>query len=159
MEKIRAYLEPIADWFSRLGVPEPIVQWGHPVMMAIVVFVLGSFVAWAGWQGRINPDGKVAIERRSAHAKLAPLMYIFVVLGSTGGVLSLVMQGKPIFDSYHFGTGVVVLALLTINATIALFGFPTNKKALRTVHAYVGSAAILLLFIHAFLGLQLGLAI
>jgi magnesium-transporting ATPase (P-type) len=159
MENIRAYLEPIADWFGRLGVPEPIVQWGHPVMMGIVVFVLGSFVAWAGWQGRINPDGEVAMERRSAHALLAPFMYIFVILGSTGGVLSLVMQGEPIFGSYHFVTGIVVLALLTLNATIALFGFPGNKKALRTVHAYVGSIAILLLFVHAFLGLQLGLSI
>lgn len=159
MKNIRAYLEPISDWFSDLGVPEPIVQWGHPVMMAIVVFVLGSFVAWAGWQGRINSDEKVAMERRSAHAKLAPLMYVFVVLGSTGGVLSLVMQGEPLFSSYHFVTGVVVLALLTLNATIALLSFPSNKKASRNVHAYIGSIAILLLFIHAFLGLQLGLAI
>ena len=30
---------------TSLGIPEPIVHWGHPLMMGIVVFVMGSAVA------------------------------------------------------------------------------------------------------------------
>ena len=52
-------LEPIAAWFSSLGIPEPIVHWGHPLMMAIVVFVMGSFVGFVGWRGRIVKDKDV----------------------------------------------------------------------------------------------------
>lgn len=48
MVNLTEVLEPIAAEFRSLGIPEPIVHWGHPVMMAIVVFVMGSFVGLAG---------------------------------------------------------------------------------------------------------------
>ncbi len=153
-------LEPIAAWFRTLGMPEPIVHWGHPVMMGIVVFVMGTFVAFAGWRSRIVTDGEVALKSRAAHRQLAPWMFLFIALGYTGGVLSLVMQQQPILESPHFWTGSVVLILLGINAVIALSGFGgNNKKLLRTVHAYLGSAAMTLLFVHAGLGLNLGLSL
>ncbi len=47
--KLVEILEPIAAWFRSLNIPEPIVRWGHPAIMAIVIFVLGSYVAYAGW--------------------------------------------------------------------------------------------------------------
>lgn len=159
MENLRDYLEPIADIFRSMNIPEPIVHWGHPAMMAIVVFVMGTFVAYMGWRGRLTTEGEVAAESWKAHRTLAPWMYIFIALGYTGGVLSLVMQNQPIFESSHFWTGSTVLILLTINAILALFGFPGKKELLRTIHAYVGGTAILLLLVHAFLGLRLGLAI
>ena len=56
MNNLSKLLQPIADWFSSLGTPEPIVHWGHPVMMSIVVFVMGSFVGVAGWRGRVLID-------------------------------------------------------------------------------------------------------
>ena len=159
-ENLSGLLEPIAGWFNKLGVPEPIIHWGHPLMMAIVVFVLGSFVAYVGWQGRLATDGEVALKNRTTHRQLAPLMYLFVVLGSTGGLLSLVMQGEQILASPHFLTGSIVLILLGINAAIAFTGFNGEKQEnLRSFHAYLGSAAVILLFIHAILGLKLGLAI
>lgn len=49
---IGSSIEAIANWFNTLGTPEPIVHWGHPVMMGIVVVAMGSAVAWAGWRGR-----------------------------------------------------------------------------------------------------------
>ena len=55
--------------------------------------------------------------------------------------------------------GTIVIALLTINAVIAATGFIGNKETARTVHAYVGSTAILIMVIHAVLGLNLGLSI
>ena len=152
------FLEPIAAWFRALGVPEPIVHWGHPLMMAIVVLVMGSFVGLAGWRGRLL-IGEDSAKSRADHRQLAPLMFLFIALGYTGGVLSLVMQQKPILQSPHFYTGSLVLILLGINAVIALTGFGRGKEKLRSLHAYLGSVALCLLFLHGLLGLKLGLSI
>lgn len=152
-------LEPIANQFRRLGIPEPVVHWGHPLMMAIVVFVMGSFVGLVGWRGRVVVDEAAAIKSRAAHRTIAPWMFLFIAAGYTGGVLSLVMQHQPILESPHFWTGTIVLILLATNGIISLTGFGGNKAMLRTVHAYLGSTALCLLFLHAVLGLKLGLAI
>lgn len=161
MSNLRDYLEPIADWFGNLGTPEPIVHWGHPLMMATVVFVMGSVVGLTGWRGRVLPavDPTAAAKSRADHRKIAPLMFLFIALGYTGGVLSLVVQDQPSFESPHFWTGSIVILLLTLNSVIALTGFGKNKSVLRTTHAYVGSAALCLLFLHALVGLKLGMAI
>ncbi len=151
-------LEPIAAWFRALNVPEPIVHWGHPAMMAIVVLVLGSYVAWMGWQGRLAEDKEVVAKSYADHRKLAPLMTLFITLGYTGGVLSLVMQRKPILESPHFWTGNVVLVLLFLNGAIAFINFGGNT-GLRLFHAYVGTAAMGLLILHGIFGLKLGLSI
>jgi hypothetical protein len=161
MNNLRDLLQPIADWFGSFGTPKPIVHWGHPLMMSIVVFVMGSFVALAGWRSRqlavSDPDG--AIKNKAEHRKIAPLMYLFLASGYTGGLLSLVMQDRPILESPHFWTGSIAIILLTINAIIAGIGFIGNKEILRTVHAYVGTLALVVLIFHAFLGLKLGLSI
>ena len=161
MSNLKAFLEPIANWFNSLGTPEPIVHWGHPLMMAIVVFVMGSAAAVAGWRGRVlaTTNNELAVKNKTDHRKIAPLMYLFLVLGYTGGVLSLVMQGQPILNSPHFLTGTVVITLLTVNAVIAATGFIGNKELARTIHAYVGSTALLIMVVHAALGLKLGLSI
>lgn len=159
MSNLSELLEPIAAWFRSLGIPSPIVHWGHPLMMAIVVFVMGSYVGLTGWRGRVVEDKDAAAKSRIDHRKLAPLMYLFIVLGATGGILSLVMQHKPILTSPHVWTASIVLILLTGNAVIAAIGFGNNKATLRTIHAYSGSIALCLLFLHALLGLKLGLSI
>lgn len=158
---IREALQPIADSFQQLGTPEPVVHWGHPLMMGIVVFVMGSFVGWTGWRGRVlaTTNEEVSLKSRGDHRKLAPWMATFIALGYTGGILSLVMQDQPIFESYHFWTGSVVLVLLGLNGAISLSGFGGGKAALRTAHAYLGSLALGVMFVHALLGLKLGLSI
>jgi len=127
--------------------------------MAIVVFVMGSFVGLAGWRGRMVEDKATASKSLADHRTLAPWMFLFMAAGYTGGVLSLVMQHHPILETPHFWTGSVVLLLLLINGTIALTGFRGNKAAVRTAHAYLGSTALCILFIHAVLGLKLGIAL
>lgn len=82
-----------------------------------------------------------------------------VVVGYTGGVLSVVMQKQPILESPHFWTGSIVLILLAANSFISLTGFGSNKPVMRTVHTFLGSGALCLLFLQAVLGLKLGLAI
>lgn len=160
MSSLRDALEPIAVWFSNLGVPDPIIHWGHPAMMGIVLFVMGSFAGITGWQGRIlaGKDLDAAAAKRSEHSKIAPLMFLFIVLGYTGGVLSLVMQDKPIFESPHFWTGSAIIAMLSINALLAATQFG-GQGMWRSVHAYIGSTALALFIVHAFLGVNLGLSI
>jgi phosphatidylglycerophosphate synthase len=159
VDQIRAVLQPIADWFGSFGTPAPIVQWGHPLMMGIVVFVMGSYTAWAGWRGRTREVGEQKAETLHMHKRLALWMFTFITLGYTGGVLSLVMQDQPIFESYHFWTGGLVIGLLAINGAISFTKFGGDKPALRTTHAYLGTAALAIMFVHAFLGLKLGLSI
>lgn len=159
-ESLSNLLEPIAAWFRSLGIPEPIVHWGHPVMMGIVVVVMGSFVGLTGWRGRTltATDDAAASKSRAEHKSIAPLMFLFIALGYTGGVLSLVMQQQPILQSPHFWTGTAAIALLTTNALIAAFGF-SQGKGFRSIHAYLGSGILALLFVHGVLGLKLGLSI
>jgi hypothetical protein len=160
IENLTGILQPIADWFNSFGMPESIIHWGHPLMMGIVVLAMGTAVGLSGWRGRIAAiDTEVAIKNKTNHRKIAPWMYVFLALGYTGGILSLVMQGEPILESPHFWTGSIVIILLTINAAIAATGFIPNKEILRTVHAYVGSLALGVMVFHAILGLRLGLSI
>jgi hypothetical protein len=157
--QLSQFLEPIAAWFRTLNTPEPIVHWGHPVMMGIVAFVMGSYVAYAGWQGRLAQDQETQIKNRGDHRKLAPLMTLFITLGYIGGILSLVMQRQPILQSPHFWTGTAVVLLLWTNGLISLTGFGGNKPALRMTHAYLGTLVMLVLVVHAVFGLKLGLSI
>lgn len=158
-EQLSELLEPSAAFFRSLNMPEPIIHWGHPVMMGIVVFVMGSYVAYAGWRSRLTKDGEIANKNRADHRKLAPLMFLFIALGYTGGVLSLVVQHQPILESPHFWTGSTVLIVLSLQA-ILVSGFGgVQKEAFRSAHAYIGSALTILLIFHAILGLNLGLSI
>ncbi len=157
--KLAETLQPIANQFESLNVPEPITHWGHPFFMGIVIFAMGSFVAISGWRGRTATEPEIAIKNKADHRKVAPLMTVFLAMGYTGGLLSLVMQGEPLLESPHFITGSIVLTLLAINGAISLTGFGGNQPALRNVHAYLGSAIVVLLITHAFLGLKLGLSI
>lgn len=158
MSALSEFLELIAAWFRSLGIPEPVVHWGHPVMMGIVVVAMGSAVGITGWRGRLASEATIAGQSRNAHPKIAGWMFLFMALGFTGGVLSLVMQQQPIFESPHFWTGLLLLSLLGFNGLIALTGFG-GSKSLRTVHAFLGSIALVLMIVHALLGLNLGLSI
>lgn len=157
--QLTVWLKPIADWFAGFDMPEPIIHWGHPLMMGIVIFILGVYVAWAGWQGRIAEDTDAALKARSDHRKLAPMMFLFIALGYTGGVLSLVMQGHPILESTHFWTGTTAIGVLGLNGAISASKFGGGAPIFKTAHAYIGSIGMLVLFVHAALGVKLGLSI
>ncbi len=161
VDNLTESLKPIASWFASFGTPDIVVHWGHPLMMGIVVFAMGTFVGLTGWRSRKLQESNVeeATINKAKHRQFAPLMFIFLALGYTGGVLSMVMQEQNILESPHFWTGSVVLILLTINAVLSATGFIGNKSLLRTIHAYVGSLALAILVFHAVLGLKLGLSI
>jgi hypothetical protein len=151
-------LEPIASQFRSLGMPEPIVHWGHPLMMGIVIVAMGTTAGVTGWKGRVATDTAVADDNFSNHRKIAPLMSLFLALGYTGGLLSLVIQKQNVLESPHFWTGSVILILLALQGSLSLSGFWGNQS-LRTVHAYLGSTTLAVLLVHAAFGLKLGLSI
>jgi Protein of unknown function (DUF4079) len=159
MMDLNQLLEPIAAWFRNLGIPAPIVHWGHPLMMGIVIFAMGSAVGITGWRSRLAADKDVALKNRSDHRKIAPAMFLFLALGYTGGVLSLVMQKQPILESPHFWTGTTALGLLATNSLLSLAGFWGDKATARIAHAYIGTLALGLLIVHTALGIKLGLSI
>ncbi len=158
-EKLTQLLTPIAEQFKGLGVPGVITHWGHPVMMGTVIFMMGSFVAYSGWQGRLNSDPAAATKGREDHRKLAPWMFLFLALGYSGGLLSLIMQDQPILESPHFLTGTIALGLLALTASISLFGFGGEQKVGRTIHAYLGVGIMALLVVHTAFGVNLGLSL
>jgi hypothetical protein len=152
-------LEPIAAGFRSMNLPEPLTHWGHPFFMSIVIFMMGSFVAISGWKSRTSSDSAVVDKSRANHRKVAPLMSLFLTIGYTGGLLSLVMQQKPILESPHFWTGSVVVLLLWFNGSLGFLGIKGESKLSRTAHAYVGSAIMALLLVHVALGFNLGISI
>ncbi|MEN9206806.1 MAG: DUF4079 domain-containing protein [Gloeomargarita sp. GMQP_bins_120] len=152
--QVRMWLQPIADFFNGLPIPDVVVHWGHPVMMGIVLVFMGSFTAITGWRGRLATDPQVAQRAWQEHRRLVPWLYLFLALGYSGGLLSLIMQGQEIFHSAHFVTGTLVLAGLTLNALLALA--MKVQPVTRTLHAYVGSATLAVAAIHMALGVQLG---
>ncbi|MEM6445748.1 MAG: DUF4079 domain-containing protein [Cyanobacteria bacterium J06642_2] len=150
-------LEPIAAQFRSMNIPAPITHWGHPLMMGIVVVAMGSAVAYAGWKGRTSFDDALKREHLSNHSLWARLMFLFIALGYTGGVLSLVMQHQSPLQSPHFWTGSLVILLLSSNAALSLT-FSGDRVALRSTHAYLGSLALVVMATHVVFGLQLGLS-
>jgi hypothetical protein len=156
-ETVSQLLEPIASQFRSLNLPEPITHWGHPFFMSIVMFAMGGYGVYAGWKGRLVAD--LAVKLKTDHQKVVTAMFVFMAMGYTGGVLSLVMQKHEIFASPHFWTGSIVLLLLLVNGAIAGTGFGGNQPQLRKFHAYFGSSIALLMVVHAIVGLKLGLSI
>ena len=165
-QQVSDLLDPIAQIFRDLDIPAPITHWGHPVMMGIVIFAMGSYVGWTGWRGRVlaaqTDTGSESAETVNKlfgnHRKAAPFMSMFLALGYTGGLLSLVMQNEPILESPHFWTGTLVLGLLGLNGTLSITKFGGGKAALRSLHAYLGAVVLLVMVVHAGLGLALGLS-
>lgn len=159
---LRGFLEPQAAFFKTLDLPEWLVHWGHPGNMAVVLFAMGGYGAlYLGWSIRKakdwNVDKEALQKARDLHPKLSGGMAFFFALGSLGGMMSLLMQEQNIFSSSHFITGVAGLTGLAFQAMLPLF-FKDDPNA-RGMHAYLGTGIMALFFVHAALGLKLGLSI
>jgi hypothetical protein len=158
-EAIRELIQPQADYFKTLNLPEALVHWGHPGNMMVVLLAMGGYGALVkGWTIRTSDDAAAVAEAKDMHPKLAAGMFIFFALGAVGGMMSLLMQDKPIFESPHVLTGLGGLTLLAVQATLPAF-FASQGKSARDVHAYLGTSILGLFVVHAGLGIQLGLSL
>lgn len=110
-----------------------------------------------GWTIRLSDDESAVAAAKALHPKLSLGAFVFFSLGALGGLMSLLMQGKPLTASPHFITGSIGLLLLALQGMLSAFF--EDDPSLRGTHAYLGTAILALLCAHAVFGLQLGLSI
>eukprot|EP00976_Prorocentrum_cordatum_P031268 636283-Prorocentrum_minimum.AAC.1 len=171
-----AFLTDIVTTLNSLDLPEALVHWGHPGNMAVVLLAMGGYGSFLGWQIRLGGnDVKLAedlhpkVRRFELDGIVPSLIYtppgllllmggmtFFFTLGALGGVLSMAMQGQPVFSSSHFLTGISGLVLLYLNGMLSLF-FEDDPNA-RSIHAYLGSAVMAVFVAHMLVGVKLGLS-
>lgn len=157
-----AALRTIADAFNTLGLPEWLVEWGHPGLMGFMILGMGAPGAAIGWQGRLNENKREGVQQKRLHENIMVAFFLLAFLGGTGGTLSVAMQGHDVWNTLHFKSAVVVLILLGLNAVIAYSGFtigndgsPKGRVAGRKLHAYFGLAVLIALLVHGALGVKM----
>ena len=64
-------------------------------MVLLAMGLYGS--GYLGWQLRLSNDTAAVAKARQLHPRLALGMTVFFALGAVGGMMSLIMQDKPIF--------------------------------------------------------------
>ncbi|RCV46634.1 hypothetical protein SEVIR_9G551900v4 [Setaria viridis] len=155
-EPVTAVFAPFVELVKTLDLPGWLVHWGHPGNMAVVLFAMGGYGTYLGFRIKLSDDPEEKAKAKDLHPKLLAGMFFFFALGATGGVTALLTSDKPIFESPHAVTGVIGLALLTIQSILPkLF---EGNPGLRTTHGLLGSGIMTLFLIHAAFGLQLGLS-
>jgi len=139
--------------------PEVLLHWGHGAAMATVLFTMGGYGTFLGWQTRLGNGGTVyplslGEAARELHPKLMGAALFFFLLGGQGGLVLLATAGQPILQSAHSSTAVIGIALLLSQAGLGLT--MGGSEMGRGIHAYLGSATMLALVAHAYFGLGLG---
>eukprot|EP00931_Biecheleriopsis_adriatica_P081798 TRINITY_DN55133_c0_g1_i1.p1 TRINITY_DN55133_c0_g1~~TRINITY_DN55133_c0_g1_i1.p1 ORF type:complete len:219 (+),score=37.10 TRINITY_DN55133_c0_g1_i1:166-822(+) len=158
-EPLEAYSAArVADSPFLAEAPEAVLHWGHAAAMAAVYLQLFN-AAYMGWQIRNGKgDEATALSLGQSSRTLHPLLslgaWLFFLVGGQGGFVLLTAQKQTILESPHAATALLGMLLLTVQGSLPLvFG---SGSALRSVHAYLGSAIVLLMVIHAALGISLG---
>ena len=141
--------------------PEILLHWGHGAAMSTVLFAMGGYGAYLGWQTRLGNGGDIYAltlgqAARELHPKLMGAALFFFLLGGQGGLVLLATAGQPILQSAHSSTAVIGLALLFAQAAIGLTMKGSDLG--RSIHAYLGTGTLLALVGHAYYGLNLGLS-
>lgn len=126
--------------------------------MSVVLSAMGGYGTYLGWNVRNGDDSNMPLdEAGQLHGRLMGGAFVFFALGAVGGLLSLTMQGKPLFSSGHATSAIVGLLLLSFQACLPL-AFEEQPE-LRTAHAYFGSAIVAVFLVHATLGIKLALSL
>ena len=157
-EPLEAYAAArVADSPFLAEAPEAALHWGHAAAMASVYPQL-AFGAFLGWQIRLGKGQETTpVSMGFTSATLHPLLsigaFLFFLVGGQGGLVLLTAQKQTILDSPHAVTALLGLSLLALQAVLPLF---FQETQLRTTHAFLGSFIVLLMLVHAALGLSLG---
>ncbi|KAJ3681913.1 hypothetical protein LUZ60_014486 [Juncus effusus] len=155
-EIVKSVFGPFAELVKTFSLPYWLVHWGHPGNMAVVLFAMGGYGTYLGFRLKFSNDPEEKAKAKDLHPKLLAGMFFFFALGATGGITALLTSDKPIFESPHAVTGVIGLALLTVQSLLPTL-FAKNPN-LRSVHGLLGGSIMTLFLIHAAFGLQLGLS-
>ncbi|KAL4191294.1 hypothetical protein AMTRI_Chr07g29110 [Amborella trichopoda] len=125
-------------------------------LQAVVLLAMGGYGSYLGFRIKYSDDLEEKAKAKDLHPKLLGGMFFFFVVGATGGITSLLTSDKPIFESPHALTGLLGLALLTVQTILATL-FEGNP-GLRSVHGVLGTGIMGLFLVHAIFGLQLALS-
>ena len=142
-------------------VPEFVTKYFHGLNMATVLLAMGGYGAYLGWEIRKGNGGEPTFgtpdTAADLHPKLMLGMTLFFAAGGQGGLLFNLLQGEPILESPHAVSALAGLMLLGANGVLSsVMGDSPN---LRTTHAFLGTALMLVFAVHAALGVQLALSL
>jgi len=128
------------------------VSYLHPIVGAISLILL-VYLAVLGFNARSRPRRRGELLAR--HARLAPYVYVLVLLSWCGGALSTTfLRGDLSFAStFHFRLGCASVALLTGSALSAQW--MERYPWARELHPWFGGAAVLLAAAQAVTGLRI----
>ena len=141
-------------------VPQFVKTWFHAINMATVLFAMGGYGTYLGWQTRAGNGGDATFGTSDTAAELHPKlmggMTLLFLAGGQGGILFNLVQGRPVLESPHAMSALAGLLLLAGNG--ALSTVMKGDPQLRTAHAFLGTALMAVFAVHAALGLQLALS-
>ena len=140
-------------------VPEFVVKYFHGLNMATVLFAMGGYGTYLGYQIRAGNGGDPTFgtpdTAASLHPKLMAGCFLFFLAGGQGGLLFNLLQNKPLLESPHAVSALAGLMLLGANGVLATV--MKENPQLRTAHAFLGTSLMAVLVVHAGLGLKLAL--
>lgn len=82
--------------------------------------------------------------------------FVLFLLGSLTGIAALDAHGQSILESPHATSAKVAIGMLAVQSILPKF-FASAPGA-RNIHAYLGTATIVALVIHAVNGFKLGMS-
>jgi len=128
-----------------------LVTYFHPLTAALAIVLL----AYVGWLGlRARNDRRHARQLLACHARWAPFMYWGVMISWALGVTTTwrLRPDLELADSAHFQVGAALAVVLTGSW---LSGRWMHWPQVRSLHPWLGVAAMLLAAAQVFFGLQI----
>jgi uncharacterized membrane protein YozB (DUF420 family) len=124
----------------------------HP-LGGLLAVTLAAYAATLGFRARLARRDAAVARRR--HAMIGPWLYALVVFNWIGGVIAVRVLEPSLAEASrpHLTVGSLILALFSLAALLSRW-VPVDARA-RTVHPFLGAAAVLLGGYQIFLGLQL----
>jgi hypothetical protein len=125
----------------------------HPFAGGLVLALL-VYVGSLGLRSRTRRrDARSLLAR---HARIAPLVYVLVMISWIAGALSSagLRDDLEFAESLHFRIGTLLILLLTGNALTSRW-MRTGNATARELHPWLGAAALLLAAAHAVTGLRI----
>ncbi len=154
-EPVQHQLDQVVPILATWNLPQPVVQWGHPIAMSSVIVLClftGMFFGIQIKKGRGNNKywfslGKTA---REQHPTAMLLAFANFFIGATGGLSALAGQGKSVLESPHALTSIAAMGLMVIQ-TLTPLAIPSGGKLARKAHSALGMLLVTLILVNAYI--------